>query len=226
MQGIKTLRTDNRVSLGVYSLEKSFPNGRFPLGCMHELIVNRAENASATNGFVSGIVSRLMQLSGLCVWIGTVRNIFPGALKGFGIDPDKIIFIDLKKDKDVLYATEEALKCNKVTAVIAEVKNISFKESRRFQLAAEQSRVTGFIIRNNPHSLNTIACVSRWCITSIKSDLPDGMPGVGFARWQVELLKIRNGTPGKWNIEWSANAFHEIKQNNDAMTHEELRKIG
>ena len=44
---------------------------------------------------------------------------------------------------------EEALKCNRITAVLGEIKEISFKESRRLQLAAEQSRVTGFLFAIN-----------------------------------------------------------------------------
>ena len=66
---------------------------------------------------------------------------------------------------------EESLNVTRIAAVIGEVKNISFKESRRLQLAAEQSRVTGFLIRHQPKILNTIACVSRWRITSLPSEL-------------------------------------------------------
>jgi protein ImuA len=166
-----------------------------------------------------------MQLGGACVSISTTDILFPPALKSFGVDPEKVIFINLKKEKDILYATEQALKCNKLTAVLVDIKNISFKESRRFQLAAEQSRVTGFIIRNQPYSVNTIACVSRWQITSIASELQDAMPGVGFPRWNVELLKVRNGIPGKWKIEWTADSFIEIKEN-IAILSKEVRKIG
>ncbi len=28
------------------------------------------------------------------------------------------------------------------------------------------------------------------------------MPGVGAPRWKVELLKVRNGLPGAWIVEW------------------------
>jgi protein ImuA len=107
---------------------------------------------------------------------------------------------------------EEALKCKQIAAVISEIKSISFKESRRLQLAAEQSRVTGFIIRHQPKIINTIACVSRWRIISLPSELEDGMPGVGFPRWNVELLRVRNGKPGQWQVEYSSNRLTEIEQ--------------
>jgi protein ImuA len=38
------------------------------------------------------------------------------------------------------------------------------------------------------------------------------MPGVGFPRWNVNLLKVRNGKPGSWEIEWAENQFQEISQ--------------
>jgi protein ImuA len=225
LQGFKQLSTDNTINIGFRQIEKAFPNACFPIGCMHEFISNTASDMVATNGFIACLLGKLMQLGGACVWISTSGALFPAALKGFGIEPEKIIFIDLKKEKDVLYATEEALKCNKLTAVLADIKNISFKESRRFQLAAEQSRVTGFIIRHQPQSVNTIACISRWHITSLPSQLEDEMPGVGFPRWNVELLKVRNGSTGKWNIEWAANTFKEVKETITIMPQKEIRKV-
>lgn len=226
LEGFKKLSTDNNVNIGFRPIENAFPNAAFPLGCIHEFISNTANDISATNGFISCLLSKLMHLGGACVWISTSRTLFPAALKGFGIDPEQVIFIDLKNQKDVLYATEEALKCNKITAVLSDIKDIGFKESRRFQLATEQSRVTGFILRNQSRSVNTIACVSRWRITSLPSALEDTMPGVGFPRWHVELLKVRNGTPGNWKIEWAATSFKEIKENITELPYAQTLKVG
>jgi len=36
------------------------------------------------------------------------------------------------------------------------------------------------------------------------------MPGVGFPRWNVELLKVRNGKPGTWQVEFSAGRFRHL----------------
>ena len=52
------------------------------------------------------------------------------------------------------------------------------------------------------------------------------MPGVGFPRWNVELLKVRNGKPGSWQLEWSYNQLHEIKQNIFSIPQEQVRKTG
>jgi len=226
LQGLKKLSTDNDIDIGFHPIENAFPNSTFPIGCTHEFLSASQQDIAATNSFIAALVSKLMQFNGATIWISASRTLFPAALKQFGIEPQQIVFADLKKEKDVLYATEEALKCNRLATVISEMREISFKESRRLQLAAEQSRVTGFIIRHQPRIINTVACVSRWRITSLQSELIDGTPGVGFARWNAELLKVRNGKPGKWKIEYTENRFNEIEENIFAIPQIQIRKTG
>src|SRR6478735_6707795 len=172
LQGFKTLSTDNSVDIGFRPIEAAFPNGVFPIGCIHEFVNTPSTENAAGHGFIAYLLSKLMQSGGAGIWISASRTLFPAALKTFGVTPDQIIFIDLKKEKDLLPATEEALQCNMFTSVISEVNKISFKESRRLQLAAEQSRVTGFLIHQQ---LNPIACISRWRITSSPSESLEGM---------------------------------------------------
>lgn len=212
LQWFKTTLNNTVVDAGLDLIKNAFPNAEFPLGAVHEFMVAGAEDAAATGGFVAGVIASLMRSGGATMWISSSRTIFPPALTSFGIAPDKIIFIDLQKEKEILWATEEALKCNGLTAVVGEMPELSFTTSRRFQLAVEESRVTGFILRRNPRSFNTTACVARWKITSLPSELADDMPGVGFPRWNVELLKVRNGKPGKWEIEFAAGCFRHISK--------------
>jgi protein ImuA len=146
------------------------------------------------------------------LYISASRKLFPPALKAFGVEPDKIIFVDLKQEKDVLWAMEEALKCEGLSAVIAEVRAISLTASRRLQLAVERSKVTGFILRNDPGKLSASGCVARWKISPLPSELEAGMPGLGFPRWTVELLKVRNGNPGSWKMEWFSGRFHAVEE--------------
>ncbi len=207
LQGYKPTPNGDTIDVGLGRIKNAFPNSAFPLGAVHEFICTGSEEAAAPSGFIAGILGSLMRDGGVALWISSSRTIFPPALKSFSIDPDKIVFIDLQKQKDVLWAMEEALKCNGLAAVIGEISEISFTASRRLQLAVEQSRVTGFILRFKSRSLNTTACVTRWKITPLPSVLPGDMPGVGFPRWNVELLKVRNGKPGNWQIEWRAGRF-------------------
>ncbi|MEJ7693343.1 Error-prone repair protein ImuA, partial [Daejeonella sp.] len=168
----------------------------------------------------------LMQHGGACLWISMRRTLFPPSLKVFGVEPDRLIFVDLKRERDVLWAMEEALKCKGLSAVIGELGEISFTETRRLQLAAEQSRVTGFVLRSDPKKLSATACVARWNITSLPSELETGMPGVGFPRWNVELLKVRNGNPGSWKVEWSAGQFRPVHEPKEAVLELQSLKAG
>ncbi len=207
LQGFKKPINGNQPGINLGPLKNAFPNAEFPLGAVHEFFYTGNADAASTAGFVGGILASLMRRGGVSVWISANRTIFPPALCSFGIAPDKIIFIDLQKDSDILWATEEALKCNGLAAVVGEMPELSFATSRRLQLAVEQSQVTGFILRRNARSLNTTACITRWKITPLPAMLPAGMPGVGFPRWKVELLKVRNGKPGTWQIEYAAGEF-------------------
>lgn len=210
LQGCKPVAGNIGFDGGLGFIKAAFPNASFPLGAMHEFFCSRQEDVSASGGFIAAIVSAIMQKGGVSIWISSSQMIFPPALKSFGIEPDKIIFIAVQKEKEILWVMEEALKCDGLAAVIAETSEISFTASRRFQLAVEQSRVTGFIIRRNPKNLAT-SCIARWKITPLPAASEDGLPGVGFPRWNVELLKVRNGTPGTWQLEWAGRFRHVSK---------------
>jgi protein ImuA len=225
LQGFKNPVGNNKTVIGPAVIQNAFPNACFPTGAIHEFVEDGAESSAASNGFIAGMLGQLMQRGGPCVWISTGRTIFPPALKSFGVLPEQIIFIDVRKEKEVLWVMEEVLKCEGIASVVGEIQNIDFTASRRLQLAAEQSRVTGFIVRRQTLKLNTIACVARWKVFPLSSALPGVMPGVGFPRWKVVLEKIRNGVPGEWDIEWIANAFHEVRKEHVLVIHE-TRKAG
>lgn len=207
-------------------IKKAFPFGEFPLGAVHEFFSTGAENAAATGGFVAGMLAALMKSGGACIWIGTGITIFPPALKLFGIVPEKIIFINLQKEKDILWTMEEALKCEGLAAVVGEMQELSFTASRRLQLAVEQSNVTGFILRCNPRSVNTTACITRWQVNPLPALVTDGLPGIGFPRWKVTLLKVRNGNPGTWQVAYVGGSFRHVQEEVNLVEQLPQRKAG
>lgn len=216
LQGYKPVTGSvyNDINLG--PIMQAFPEKKFPVGAFHEFLMDSPETAAATNGFIAAVLGRLMKTKGVSLWVGNSERIYPPALAEYNLEPGNLIFLQLKKDKEILWATEEALRCEAVTCVVAEVQGLGFTASRRLQLAVEQSRVTGFIIRkqfSGAGAINTTACVSRWRITPEVSSLTHDIPGVGFCRWNVELLKVRNGQPGRWVISWRNGTFeHEYKE--------------
>jgi protein ImuA len=239
LQGFKPAGIEGN-DAGLNAIKYVFPNGAFPLAAIHEFLTNHAEDTAASSGFMSGIVASLMKTGAPCVWVSSSKHIFPPALKTFGIEPAKIIFIQTKKPKEILWTVEEALKCDSLSSVVGEISEISFTESRRLQLAVEQTKVTGFLLRHRPKNLST-ACVTRWRITPVHSSRNVAlsavyhnekgvngemeMPGLGFPRWNVELLKVRNGKTGTWQMEWREGKFRLIHQPVFAV-HEPERKVG
>ncbi len=221
-EGYKPPAVGQRSSLGLGPLEEAFPNGVFPKGHVHEMVCASSEQAAASGGVVSGILSLLMRESGVCIWIGRDRRLFAPALAGFGVMPHQVIFISLSRDQDTLWVMEEALKCPGLTAVVCELRDMDFKQSRRFQLAVEHSQVTGFILRNATGKLGSTACAARWQVTPLPSTAINGLPGVGFMRWEVTLSKVRNGQTGTWVLEWHEGRFVPVTE----ILIEEERQVG
>lgn len=251
LQGFRRPSAEKTVYTGLHTIEKAFPQKIFPTGAIHSFSSLTWGDAAATNGFIAGLLGNLilslsaqaeparLNLSGgrsrnlrnltstaavEAVWVNGA-NIYPPALKLFGIDPEKIVFINTRKPKEALWVVEEALKCESLVAVMGELRELSFTESRRLQLAVEKSGVTGFINRHNPRGSNPIACAANWKITSAASVL-NGLPGVGFPCWNVDLIKVRNGKPGKWLVEWHNGHFKQITKPLFAVPEYQTRNTG
>lgn len=222
LHGAKIVVQNNVLPKGLQFLHDHLPQSGFPTGAIHEFICD-THNSVSTAGFVSALISTLM-IPSVIVWISAGNSLFPPAFNQFTIDPGNIIFIQLQKEKELLWATEEALKCKGLAAVVCELQELSFTSSRRLQLVVEQSAVTGFVLRINHRKLLPTACVSRWQITCLPSVI-NGLPGVGFPKWNVELLKMRNGKSGSWQVEWNAGKFH-LHEDIAAIEFEEQKKTG
>ncbi|WP_256010236.1 ImuA family protein [Desertivirga xinjiangensis] len=209
-QGYKAQPAGKADTIGLGQIESAFPNGVFPKRAIHEFITFVPEQSAASDGFIAGLLSQLMKEGAACVWVSTSRKLFPSSLSAFNVPTERIIFMDVAKEKDVLWIMEEALKCEGLAAVVAEINDLSLTESRRLQLAVENSGVTGFILRKDAGKKASSIVTARWKITPLPSENEDNLPGIGFPRWRVELLKVRNGSPGWWTLEWEADHFKEV----------------
>lgn len=205
-EGLQRKVSDPVLDIGLRALESAFPDQTFPMGSIHEFISPDTENAAATTGFIAALLGTISLKKGPCIWISRNNQVFAPALISFGLRPDQVIFISPDKDKDLLWTIEQALKCSALTAVVADVQHLDLTTSRRLQLAVEQSRVTGLLHRRSTINTGHTASVARWQIQALSSS-DAGVPGMGYPRWQVNLLKVRNGKPGSWIVEWSGDKF-------------------
>jgi len=208
-------------------LESAFPSGSFPIGVVHEFQPDEVRSGSsraATVGFITALAAPILAGKKVMCWIGTAGNVFPPALMEFGVKPDQVVFVNIRKARDVLWATEEALKCSAIAAVVAEVGRLDLTASRRLQLSAEQSQATGFLIRSELNSGIT-SSASRWRITSLESHTVDELPGVGHPHWRVELLRIRSGKPANWMVQYRKGRFEAISEQYDNRGVIELKEL-
>jgi len=106
----------------------------------------------------------------------------------------------------VLACFEEGLRHAGLGAVIAEVARLSMTASRRLQLAAEGSGAIGIAIRRWRREREAAdfgqptAAVTRWRVSALPST-PLPAPGVGRARWQLELIRCRAGESADFEVE-------------------------
>jgi protein ImuA len=208
VQGFKPAPIATGDGFGLGEIEACFRNNVFPTGTIHEFLAEHPEDTAASEGFIAGLLAKLMENGNSCLWISKNRKLFPPSLETFGVDPQKIIFLDLYYTKEILWVMEEALKCEGLACVIAELPDIDFAQSRRLQLVTEKSHVTGILLRKEPkRSLSATACSARWQIKPQPTEILDGIPGVGNPRWEVNLLKVKNGEGGKFYIEWAEDKF-------------------
>jgi len=205
LQGGQAFPAEEAWDIGLDLGKGVFPGNVFPCGVIHEFWCAAPEEAAASGGFITGITRVLMKKRGAVIWVG--RDVFPGALSFFGVEPDRFLFVRTKRLQDTLWAIEEALRYEGLAAVVGEVEALSFKASRRLQLAVEQSGVTGFILLRSAAPPSVSASFARWRIRPLPGLLDEALPGVGYPCWHTELLKIRNGKPGAWKIGWKKEAF-------------------
>ena len=73
LQGFKTSAANDHTTIGLGIINNAFPNNTFPLGAVHEFIDTCYEDATATTGFISGILCTLMKKGGVSLWINSSR---------------------------------------------------------------------------------------------------------------------------------------------------------
>lgn len=134
LQGYKSLN-DSQVNLRLGRILDHFPNMKFPVGCIHELVTTCNEETAATSGFLTGLLSSISKDGDVIIWISSSFKLFPPALPGFRLSPEHLIFIEVKDQKQAIWTMEETLRCEAISVVVCEMPGLSFEASRRFQLA-------------------------------------------------------------------------------------------
>ena len=174
---------------GVEAVDGALPEGGLALGSLHEF------SGEAATGFVLALLGVLGRE---VLWCAGPRaaSLYPPGLKRFGLDPDRLVVACPPNKKDALWIAEEAMKSGALGAVVLEADfTVSLAQSRRLQLAVEQSRCFGAVLLGDGQAgqSGTTAARTRWRV------LP--APGAGI-RWRLELQRNRGGTSRIWEVSW------------------------
>jgi len=105
-EGFKPPQAGAADLFGLGPIEDAFPNGVFPKGVIHEFLNAAPEHAAACGGFIGGLLALLMQDGAICLWVSVSRKLFPPSMSTFGVEPDRIVFVDLSRERDVLWVAE------------------------------------------------------------------------------------------------------------------------
>ena len=190
---------------GVAALDRHLPGAGLRLGALHEVVEGgpAAEFAGAATLFLAGIVARL---TGPVLWCLTRRDLFAPGLARAGLHPDRVIYAETLREREILPVMEEGLREPGLAAVVGEVTRLGLTASRRLQLAAEASGVPVFALRRwwtvAERDLTTLptAATTRWRIAPYASLAPPA-PGLGRARWRVDLVRCRGAEARSWILE-------------------------
>lgn len=193
---------------GLDALDKALAEGGLALGALHEVAAGGqgATHEAAAMLFAAGIAARL---DGPVLWALPASDLFAPGLAGIGLHPDRVIYAEVGAeagdDRTVLLVMEEGLRHGGLAAVIGEVSRLPLTASRRLQLAAEKSGTLALAFRRHAGRepagrVEPNAADSRWRIAALPSS-PLPVPGLGRARWRVELARCRGGHPGSWELE-------------------------
>jgi protein ImuA len=193
------------LSFGLDEIDRVLPGGGLASGALHEVAGggNGAVHGAAAALFAAGIAARTR---GKVLWCLTRADLFAPSLAQVGLSAARVIYVECGDDKTVLACFEEGLRHQGLGAVVAEVARLSMTASRRLQLAAEASGALGIAIRRWRRQTEAAdfgqptAAATRWRVTALPSE-PLPVPGVGRARWQLELIRCRAGESADFVVE-------------------------
>ena len=196
------------LSFGIPEIDTRLPAGGLASGALHEV-------ASAGPDRTLDAVAHLHRRdAGAHPWTGLSilrAHLFAPSSAVDRSHPDRAHLRRDGRARTVLLAMEEGLRHQGLGGVVGEIEGrVTLTASRRLQLAAGNSGTIAFALRQSHPAdqadlAEPIAAETRWRITAIPSQPPLAWaldtPGLGRARWRLDLIRCRGGEPHTWIVE-------------------------
>ena len=143
------------VATGSSVLDAQLPGGGWPVGAAVEVLqANRGLHQSHCEWrlLLPALVHLTLASSAMLVLVGTPHAPFGPGLAGQGLDPQRLLWVDAATPASRLWATEQALRCADVAAVLAWLPQVGTgqvrpEQLRRLQMAASTHAKLLFVMR-------------------------------------------------------------------------------
>lgn len=164
-------------------LDAVLPGGGWQAGTIVELMP--AQTGIGELSLLMPTLARLTRADRYVALIAPPYIPFAPALAQHAVQLARLLIVRAQKAEDILWATEQTLRCSSFGAVLAWPLTIRDRDTRRLQLAAEAGRSTGFVYRSAKAALEASPAAVRLKLQSH----PQG--GV-----EIDIVKCRGARAG------------------------------
>lgn len=183
-------------------INQHLPGGGLPLAGLHELLSDAPGHATAFAALLlARAQARLARRAAL--WIAAEPDAYLPGLAGLSLDGTRLFLLRAPRQRDALWAAEEALRSPAIAAVLLlGARTLDMTAARRLQLAAETGGGIALLLREEASTPGPTTALTRWRITPrAAAATPHHL---GPPTWEVALLRARGGRPGAWLLQWDA----------------------
>jgi hypothetical protein len=170
---------------GFAELDAHLPGGGWPNGAVAELMSDAVGIGEL--GLLLPALSNLTRAGRYIAWIAPPYMPYAPALAQRGLSLERVLLIRTSTLQQTLWATEQALRCPAIGAVLSWPAYIIDRNVRRLQLAAEAGGSVGFLYRPPAAALESSPAALR---------LRLHVPPDGCSSLIVEIQKSRGGRAG------------------------------
>jgi protein ImuA len=200
---------DRLLSLGVPAIDITLQAAGVPAGAVHEITGQGSdEEQGAAGAAFMALGLKTAACGGWTAWITQDADLYAPGLAALGLDLRRLMLVGARRDAEVCWALEEALRSRSLRVVVGEIGAVSLTATRRLQLAAEQVGIPCFLLRRwrtqalaQRYRGQPIAAATRWRIASVLDGAKDILPELGRMKWRADLWRCRNGQPASWILE-------------------------
>ena len=167
---------------GFAELDANLPGGGWPIGAIAELMSDAAGIGELS--LLMPVLSRLARAGRYIAYIAPPYLPYGPALAQRGVPLERVLLIQTRSLQESLWATEQALRCPAIGAVLGWPAHIVDRSVRRLQLAAEVGGSLGILYRPPAAARESSPAALRLRLHAA----PEGLA--------VEIHKSRGGAAG------------------------------